>query len=325
LGGVEIVLICQTTALQDGKPLLKVDFSDFGFLNKQDNYFLRLLRHHYTVELSDKPDLLFYSDTGHSHLHKLYTCKKVFWTGESNLGNFNECDYAMTPRRSDDPRHMRLPYYVLGCECDAEDLIKTPGEAETILNEKRSGCSVVISNAGRRAQYRVEFFHKLKDRVPVKSGGRSFNNVGGPIPPGGNAKNEFLRSSRFNLCFENKSIPGYVTEKIVEAMWARCIPIYWGDPEIVEEFNPKSFINVHDFPSEEACLKRIEEIENDDEAYGEMLKEPYFHGNTPNKWYQVETYADFLRSAAESDITPVSRKKRGFHLGRYRFVKRMRD
>ena len=37
-------------------------------------------------------------------------------------------------------------------------------------------------------------------------------------------------------------MPGYVTEKIVNAFLAGSIPIYWGSRAVLEIFNPESFI-----------------------------------------------------------------------------------
>lgn len=53
---------------------------------------------------------------------------------------------------------------------------------------------------------------------------------------------ELLRPYRFALVFENKLVPGYVTEKIVNAFLAGCIPIYWGSRSVLDIFNPDSFI-----------------------------------------------------------------------------------
>jgi hypothetical protein len=316
------MLICYPPK-DEGKPVLKVDFVDFGFINKCNNFFVDLLSRHYTVVISDRPDILIYSDTGNSHLHRLYNCKRIFWTGESTEPDFNVCDYALTPRTISNPRHCRLPYYVIGCECDADDLIKKPGEAELILSQNRHGCGVVVSNMGKRAQYRTEFFHTLGKHISVFSGGRSWNNIGGPIAPGGNSKHEFLRKYRFNQCFENKSLPGYTTEKIVEAMWARCIPIYWGEPDIGHEFNPKSFVNLHDFPDEDSCLQHILEIENNNDLYLSILREPYFFDNLPNIYYDMNRYSDFLCHAVEEDMTPASKPSKLFFSNRWRLAKRM--
>lgn len=307
----------------NNQPTLKVDFADFGGIDKCNNFFVRQLSKFYKVVISDNPDIVIYSDVGGSHLHRLYNCKKIYWTGESTRPDFNECDYSVSPLEIHNPRHIRLPYYAYSFDFNPDRLIKTPGEADTIMKEHRHGCGVVISNIGKRSQYRKEFFNKLAKIMPVFSGGRSLNNIGGPIPPGGECKYTFLKKYRFNLCFENKSLPGYATEKIAEAMLARCIPIYWGDPGIAHEFNPRSFINVHDFPCEEACMKRIIEIETDDDAYHEMLLEPYFHENRPNVYFSEDHYSDFLRRATEDHSTPARKAKHFSLFGRWRLAKRM--
>jgi alpha(1,3/1,4) fucosyltransferase len=317
------LLISQPPKMEASKPILKVDFVDFGFFNKTDNFFTKALSKHYTVSISDKPDIVFFSNTGNSHLHRLYPCKRFFWTGESTTPDYRQCDFSMTPLSISDTRHCRLPYYVVGAEASPEDLIKTSQEIDIILSEHRQGCAVVISNKGKMSQYRSIFLNKLRCHISVASGGRSFNNIGGPLPPGGPEKIKFIKKYRFNMCFENKSRAGYVTEKIVEAMMARCIPIYWGDPDIVKEFNPKSFINVHEFSSEEACIKRITEIETNDQQYEAMLREPYFDQNVPNLWYNLSLYSDFLKECVENPAPPIGSIKRWHHFGRWKLAKRM--
>jgi len=167
------MLICYPDHIQDtSKPNISVDFVDFGFINKRDNFFTRILSQRFNVSITDNPDLLFYSDTGGSHLHKLYTCKKIFWTGESTLPNFKYCDGALTPQHTNNPYHLRLPYYVIGTECDKEDLVKRNGEASQTIMEQRKGCSFVASNAGRKAKHRTNFFNKLSKHIDVYSGGK---------------------------------------------------------------------------------------------------------------------------------------------------------
>ena len=41
-------------------------------------------------------------------------------------------------------------------------------------------------------------------------------------------KIKYLKSFYFNICPENSNSCGYVTEKLFEAIYAGCIPIYWG-------------------------------------------------------------------------------------------------
>lgn len=53
---------------------------------------------------------------------------------------------------------------------------------------------------------------------------------------------QLLRPYRFALVFENKLVPGYVTEKIVNAFLAGCIPVYWGSTSVLDIFNPDAFV-----------------------------------------------------------------------------------
>jgi alpha(1,3/1,4) fucosyltransferase len=56
-----------------------------------------------------------------------------------------------------------------------------------------------------------------------------------------------LKLYRFNLCFENAIMPGYVTEKVLHAKLAGCIPLWWGDPSYTVDFAPSSLINMYEY------------------------------------------------------------------------------
>lgn len=304
------------------KPTLCLDFVDFDGIDKNRNFFTRVLSRKYDIEINDRPDLLIYSKDG--HLHRLYSCKKLFWTGESERPDFSVCDYAMTCFHLGDPRHLRLPYYVVGSSCSPPDLFKTPEEVEEVARSDRKFCSFVVSNANRkRAGKRLEFFHRLSRYRRVDSGGRALNNIGRPIPPGGRAKYLFNTGYKFSLCFENKSMEGYTTEKLVEAMWARCIPIYWGNPRVDKEFNPRSFLWLNDDMSDEEFMEKIIEVDRDPSKYRAMLAEPYFNGNVVNKYYDEERVAAFFERIMEDAAPPVSRRRRIWHPGRWQLAKGM--
>jgi len=59
---------------------------------------------------------------------------------------------------------------------------------------------------------------------------RAFNNIGYQIPGGPLGKIQFLKQYKFNIAFENASLPGYTTEKVRRGDAARCLPIYWAIP-----------------------------------------------------------------------------------------------
>ncbi len=305
------------------KPTIRIDFSDFDGINKSDNFFTRILSRAYTIELSDRPDLLIYSKDG--HLNRLYNCKKLFWSGETIKPDFSRYDYALSCYYLDDPRHLRLPYYVLGSGCSPEALLKSGNEADRIMKEQRGFCSFVVSNGNpKRAGRRIDFFHKLSRYKRIDSGGRALNNIGRQLPPGGQAKYDFLTGYKFNLCFENKETPGYTTEKLVEAVWAGCVPIYWGNPLVARDFNPRSFLCLHDFSSEDAFIEKIIEVDRDETQYRALLNEPFFNGNKINEFYREDRLLDFFERILSDQTPPISRRKRIWDLGRWRLAKRMR-
>jgi len=59
-----------------------------------------------------------------------------------------------------------------------------------------------------------------------------------------------LSQSRFCICYENaRDIPGYLTEKIFDCVFAGCIPVYWGEPNIQEWIPPECFVDFRAFGS----------------------------------------------------------------------------
>jgi len=60
-------------------------------------------------------------------------------------------------------------------------------------------------------------------------------------------KYTLLTRYRFALCFENCIYPGYITEKIFDCFFARCIPIYYGAPDIKDYIPKNTFIDFRDF------------------------------------------------------------------------------
>jgi hypothetical protein len=304
------------------KPKIKLDFTDFGGLNKLNNWFVKILSRDFEVEISDKPDLLIFQESG--HLNRLYTCKKLFWTGESIFPDWDKTDYAMTCHYIDNPRHLRFPYYVWGSEASTQDLTKQIGEAEQIGRQQRNFCATVISNGNnKRAGERVNFFKKLNAAQQIASGGRFMNNVG-DIGLGGQAKHRFISQYKFNLCFENKSLPGYTTEKLTEAMWARCIPIYWGNERVGEEFNKKSMLCRNDYPDDESFIERILEVDANEALYREILSEPYFIDNEPNIYFSEDRLLNFFHQILDDEKKPVSQEKKIWHLGRWALAKKMK-
>lgn len=57
-------------------------------------------------------------------------------------------------------------------------------------------------------------------------------------------KLETLAGYRFCFCYENFSTPeGWITEKIFDAMFAGCVPVYWGPSNVAHHIPAECYIN----------------------------------------------------------------------------------
>lgn len=277
---------------------IKIKFVDFykGF-DEKNNDFVETLSKRYNVIFSDSPDYLIYSCFGYEHLK--YSCIRIFFTGECITPNFNECDYAIGFDRLDfGERYIRIPLYKLfQYKNDYKSLMERSEFTKTDLEEKENFCSFVYSNCFAQDK-RTEMFEKLSKYKKVNSGGRYLNNIGGAVSD----KKAFQMKHKFAIAFENTVYDGYATEKLIEAFAARTIPIYYGDPRIAQDFNPKAFINCCDYTSLDEVVERIREIDNDDTLYLQIINEsPVIKNSSENPLEQFlihiieQKYADAYR------------------------------
>jgi alpha(1,3/1,4) fucosyltransferase len=262
------------------KPAVSLGFSDFwGGFTPRDNYFTQLLSTRYQVEVSDRPEYLIYSCFGKQY-RRIPARVRIYFTGENTRPNFRQCDYAFTFDHIARTQHYRLPLYALYGEPSL--LVKRDVDAERVLASKTAFCNFVYSNP--RCKLRINFFEKLSKYKRVDSGGQLLNNIGSPIAN----KLEFLKRYKFTIAFENDSYPGYTTEKIWEPMQAQSIPIYWGNPLIQLDFNPRSFVNYFDYGDLDELVDRVIEIDRDDDLYCQYLRQPWYHDNVVNEYVQPE-------------------------------------
>jgi hypothetical protein len=68
-----------------------------------------------------------------------------------------------------------------------------------------------------------------------------------------------LSGFAYSLAFENEVVPGYITEKIMNAYLAGATPIYWGSSAVDELFNPATFIAIADVRGYEAAQRAVHE------------------------------------------------------------------
>ena len=268
--------------------------------------FLRFVSGQYDFELTEDTDAdyVIHSCGGMDVLK--YPGVRIFITGENVTPNFAISDYALAFERLDfGDRYQWIPLFKIHGGHDSFSGPRPP--AKEILAQKTDFCAYVMSNSTDSDDYRTQIFDKLSTYKQVNSGGRWRNNVGGPVEN----KVKFQSTHKFAIAFENCSHPGYLTEKFADAAASNTIPIYWGDPEVARIFNPKSFINCHDYDSLDAVVERVREIDNDDELYLQMMSEPWHVGEVEPECIQNSTYANFLSHIFSQEKEQAYRRNRG--------------
>ncbi len=304
---------------------IKIKFTDqpLGF-DPQNNIFVRALRKRWEVEFSDDPDLVFYSVFGTEFL-RYPDSVRIFMLNEPVLPNFNDCDYAAgAVQMSFGERYYRHPPLIGYGERMFWELFLPPAGEEAF---DRPFCNFIYSNAsnGIGAHLRVEFCKKLAAYKKVDCLGKVLCNVedgiekrykkdyaGRALNAGWeSAKIRTLSGYKFTIAFENTRLPGWVTEKLIDPLLARSIPIYWGDPEVAEYFNPKAFINCADYGDDlDAVVRAVIELDNDRERYMQMLRQPPLKEDFPYDW--EDGLAAYLDGIARRGRAPFEKNPIGF-------------
>ena len=268
--------------------MIKLNFCDMDrMFDYNDNFILDIANKKFGgYEISDTPDFLIYSVFGINHL-RYKNCVKIFITNEAVTPDFNECDYAIGfDRISFGDRYIRRPVWFYEERFYNNRLVITDDEA---LNRKF--CNFIFYNDqnGEGSLFRQEMVKRLSEYKRVDCPGKVLNNMKAPELIGRfdgdwrRSKVDFIKNYKFTFAFENTSVIGYTTEKIIHPLVAKSVPIYWGNPDVELDFNSKAFVNCNNFEDIDAIVEKIIELDNDAEQYLEMLHaEPMSEYYNPN-------------------------------------------
>ena len=260
----------------------KINFLGFWKdFDKEHNMFTDILREKFDVQISDDPDFLFVSPLGEPYEYTKYTCVKILFTGEPLAPDFNVFDYAIgfdsvfyADGKSEN-RYYRYPF----CFYDFEWVKKNTlgmsyDKAKETLAKKKYFCSFLYGHRSAKGE-RERVFSLLQEYKRVESAGSFMNNMpDGKIIPYSDKKIEFLKECKFTVAVESISYPGFITEKIRDPFIGQSVPIYYGNPLSLSEFNPEAMINLHAYDSFEEGIEKVIEIDKDDEKYIKMLMAP---------------------------------------------------
>lgn len=328
-------------------PKIRISFAHFWRnFDPRNNIFCRTLAEKYDVIIDRKPDIVFYSVFPGEFPEGDFV--KVFYTGEGVPCDYKRADWSFAFEYDDAEykRHLRLPLYVLSTHIRTfradwgACLIKSDDYHAKLNSRHRKGfCAYIAYQDGL---VRCLLFDKLNREKSVTAPGRSRNNAppifdSDPVrsrrsPDWQEEKRKYLVNFRYAITCENTSYPGYTTEKIIDAMIAGCIPIYWGNPEISRDFNPLSMVDVNVYERQVAAklpfwlrnnrrlyrlvwrhwimprtvdkvVKRVLEIDGDERLYKQVLKEPWFHNNEPNIYFDYERFRSRMMVIAKAAVT----------------------
>ncbi|QSA96821.1 glycosyltransferase family 10 domain-containing protein [Methylococcus sp. EFPC2] len=280
--------------------LIKVGYSDISpFVERQLHGFLVS---HFPVVKSDSCDYLIcsvgqYGGTYNKFL-KIDSPIRIFWTGENVIPDFNLFDYAFgfSPIVFSD-RYFRCPNYVF---YDSFKFLLEKRPTQELAIENKRFCNFIYSNSNCHP-YRDNFFRRLSEYKRVDLAGGHLNNIGfrpeaAYSPRWEAGKLALQRQYKFSIAMENSSTLGYTTEKIVQALASGTIPIYWGNPEIANEFSPECFINCHDFITIDDVIDRVVEIDTNDQLYHSIVRKPFFDEQSigPSLYSRLVSQFDYI-------------------------------
>ena len=248
--------------------------------NKEQNLIYDVLKNHgYDVQICEDPDYLVCDFSGENPYSYCGTPQvRIMYSGENMIPDFNLIDYAICPypiRFGD--RNFQLP----ACVWPRSHWMALPEKDRNytmdFVREKTYFANFITGHESEN-NIRGDFFKKLSEYKRVEAPGSYLNNMpnGEQVNWLNESKTEFQRKCKFTLCFESTLHYGFVTEKIMDAFYADTIPVYYGSPTVADIFNKEAFINVADYESFDAAIERIRELDQDDEKYLKMLRQPIF-------------------------------------------------
>ncbi len=229
-------------------------------------------------------------------------CIYIFHGGESVYTDLNIFDYGISysDHISELDRLIKIPenYFFFDDPEIVNDFDSIAAKEE--LKKKSGFCSFIYSNPHAHPN-RDMFFHMLSSYKTVASLGKHFNNTN--IKSTRTDANwlqisiEQKSNYKFCIAFENESFNDYTTEKLLSSFRAHTVPIYWGNHFVAERYNPKAFINCHDYGSFDDVIKKVKEIDENDELWIKMIAESWqTEAQRLKSISAMEKYQEFWRN-----------------------------
>mgnify|MGYP002624552368 CR=1 FL=1 len=278
---------------------------------------------------NENPDYIFATDHIYHNLEYAKTFMRlaqkasirIYFSGESITPDLNIFDYAIAfdKKLSDMDRITSMPANIFWTNLitRTENELTSQEEAKSLLQERKRFCNFIYSNRGAHPN-RDKLFHTISAYKHVDSLGRHLNNIGALITykKGGISWSELSRmiksKYKFSIASENARYEGYTSEKLLTSFEAHTVPIYWGNPYVAEEFNSEAFVNCMDYESFDEVVKRVKEIDEDDDLWAYMVSRQWQTNEQKKSSEQLLVrYLRFMENIFTQPVTLAKRRPEG--------------
>jgi hypothetical protein len=306
------------------KQIIKIKFSNFADIDK--NFFITPLLKIFNqqqMKLREvkylRPDLEFFSVFGSKNiLLNSQSLHKVFFTGENIENNSLFADlrgydknftkhldlslgFNLKPTSGN---YNRLPLWLLYyfSPDDTKDIIIQKLQKFKNNYPKPKFCAMV-ARYDVKNNLRTKMYQTVSQIDQVDCAGKLLHNDDSLWQKYADNKTAYLQQYKFNICPENSIGNGYVTEKLFQALYSGCIPIYHGysknpEPDII---NPHIFLWFDPQTDNQELLRKVSRLHKSAAIYKEFRRQDIFLDTAVDKIY------DYLRIYCEK-IEKLARK-----------------
>lgn len=301
-------------------------------LDKRNNSLLELVWDSNEPEYLIATELIYTDSALWGKFVELYRVASIciYYAGECIAPDLNIFDYAIVFDKNlkCEDRIIRMPTRLFFDDLifsKENELVERKNAQDYLKLHDRKFCNFIYSN-GSGHENRTKIFSVLNEYKKVDALGHYLNNVGKTLktdPCMGWESMireciEVKSNYKFSIAFENATYKGYTSEKVFSSLEAHTVPIYWGNPLIVEELNPDAFIDCHKYNTFEDVLEEVKRIDNDDELWMKMVCSPWkTKEQEEQERKEIEMYYAFVENIFVQPLEKALRIGVGFHPERY--------
>lgn len=221
----------------------------------------------------------------------------------------NRIDLSLGFDRLEHCQYMRFPFWIMwsvfsptATYQEIKTLITQLDSSENHSYTNRKYCAFLRGHDDVGCKVIYDQFSSVSK---VDCDGRLFHNNDELKTVYSDNKLEYLKNYRFNLTPENSNQKDYVTEKLFEAIYAGCIPIYNGSgnaPELdILNKDAIIFIDMNKYDNNNA-IKLVQSLNNNKERYMQFASQKRF---TPEAADIIYSYYDELENRLRELIANI--------------------